>query len=543
MEASYIKDLRSNYLVIPKGEYGNDEPGSVRMLQANIIPGILKPDVRIIDNKTFYYFNITSKQSIDIVYEKSLMNYEQVRTLLLDVTKALDQVYEYLLNENDLLLDPKYIFTDLSSGTNNICYLPGYSKDIIKQLESFIEYIMNKVDYKDNEAVLFIYNLYAICRKDGFSYDKLIAHIREYQYENPLKQHERKSNFTKGQIDLHIESNVKNLNRQIPVMMEKITYEEEKYFYPAKTYIYTGICSLGAVLFLFICIKFKIIYTSLGTRVDYSKLAVLLLMLFVVTGYLLRKIWDKKNRMTKMVGKTEYIDPLSYSNDTEEKNVLDIRSEQSKNISIDKYDKADFGYKKLFNKIGFAQSKHLPDKISPLQSKNLLNKYGMVHKKNQNDVCNITQCMNGNDSTILNEEKSYNIQLNKFDKLYKVKNSDNENETNEDINPTVLLNADAHFGCRLEPLEKDRYEIIRITDFPFVIGKQRGNVDYVLDKEVVSRFHVKILKEEDRFFIMDLNSTNGTYLNNRPLSCYQRYELQEGDEVAIAGIKYTFNKF
>lgn len=542
MEASYIKDLRSNYLVIPKGEYGNDEPGSVRMLQANIIPGILKPDVRIIDNKTFYYFNITSKQSIDIVYEKSLMNYEQVRTLLLDVTKALDQVYEYLLNENDLLLDPKYIFTDLSSGTNNICYLPGYSKDIIKQLESFIEYIMNKVDYKDNEAVLFIYNLYAICRKDGFSYDKLIAHIREYQYENPLKQHERKSNFTKGQIDLHIESNVKNLNRQIPVMMEKITYEEEKYFYPAKTYIYTGICSLGAVLFLFICIKFKIIYTSLGTRVDYSKLAVLLLMLFVVTGYLLRKIWDKKNRMTKMVGKTEYIDPLSYSNDTEEKNVLDIRPEQSKNTITDKYYKADFGYKKLINKIGFTQSKSLPDKISHLLSKNLLNKTGKVNKI-QNDDNYITQGRNDYDSTILNEAKSYKIDLNKYDNSVKVSKLFNENGTNEDMNPTVLLNSDVHLGCCLEPLEKDRYEIIRITDFPFVIGKQRGNVDYVLDNEVVSRYHVKILKEEDKFFIMDLNSTNGTCLNNRLLSCYQRYELQEGDEVAIAGIKYTFSKF
>ena len=34
---------------------------------------------------------------------------------------------------------------------------------------------MNKIDYKDKEAVLLVYNLYAICRKDSFSYEDLLS--------------------------------------------------------------------------------------------------------------------------------------------------------------------------------------------------------------------------------------------------------------------------------------------------------------------------------------------------------------------------------
>ena len=79
-----------------------------------------------------------------------------------------------------------------------------------------------------------------------------------------------------------------------------------------------------------------------------------------------------------------------------------------------------------------------------------------------------------------------------------------------------------------------------MDNFPFVIGKYKNNVDYLLDKEVVSRYHLKITMEDDKYYITDLNSTNGTYLNEKPLPCYKKHEIVSGDEVSIAGIKYIF---
>ena len=60
----------------------------------------------------------------------------------------------------------------------------------------------------------------------------------------------------------------------------------------------------------------KIIYNSFGNRIEYSKLFALLLVLLCLEGYLMKHIWDKKNRITKMVTKSEYIDPREDWNTT-----------------------------------------------------------------------------------------------------------------------------------------------------------------------------------------------------------------------------------
>lgn len=466
MEVSYKKDLRNNYLVIPKDDGDSKEDYCIAMLQANTIQGIIGPDIRIIDNRILYYYDITSKQSLEILYEKTPINFEQLRNLFFNMTEIIDLAYEYLLNENDLVLDPKYIYYNLSSKKINICYLPGYNTDIRKQLIYLIEYIMNKVEYKDNEAVLYIYNLYAICREEGFPYDKFLMQIKESRHDSPIKLEIRKKPAGGNQTDKQeaLPKEKKRI-RQIPVMKEKISDDQEKYYYPVKTYIYTGMCFLGAIFILTAGIKAKIIYTSAGTRIDYSKLTFLLLILLSVAGYLLRKIWDKKNRMTKVVRKVEYIDPRPYME----------------------------GYAEEFEE-GAVSGNQPSQSIYAAENTGLTN------------------------------------------------NNPGKNKEDEEINPTVLLNGYLPAtGCCLEPAEKGIYETIRITEFPFVIGKQKGNVDYFLDNEAVSRYHIKITKDDNNYYIMDLNSTNGTSLNSNPLSCYQRVELRDGDEVAIAGIKYIFH--
>ena len=68
---SYIKDLHNNYLVLPKGD-DNGETYCARMLQANSIECIIKPNKRTIDNSILYYYDITAKQTIDIYIIKPI---------------------------------------------------------------------------------------------------------------------------------------------------------------------------------------------------------------------------------------------------------------------------------------------------------------------------------------------------------------------------------------------------------------------------------------------------------------------------------------
>jgi len=62
-----------------------------------------------------------------------------------------------------------------------------------------------------------------------------------------------------------------------------------------------------------------------------------------------------------------------------------------------------------------------------------------------------------------------------------------------------------------------------------VIGRGRG-ADVVLAEPTISRAHAAIGFEEDRFFVQDLGSTNGTLVNgNRE----EKVSLADGDEIQM----------
>lgn len=518
MDISYKKDLRHNYLVIPRPDDANDETYCVYMLEANTIDSILRPEPRTIDNQVFYYYDITAKQSLDTIYIKNSINYEKLKGLFIDIANFIEQAYEYLLNENDLLLKPEHIYVELSTGRTNLVYLPGYNRGFDKQISSLIEYLMNKVKYNDKEAVLYIYNLYAACREEGCCFNNLLSVIRDEILDRSNKVESKKrrnsinietntetnvENDTETDIETNIEantySNAKDTNtysrpkeantyskakdtntyikskdaitfgvsrgtleedkekHDILVMMEKISDEREIYYYPIKTYICAGASIVGAILVLIIAINMRIVYTSLCNRIDYSKLIALLIILIIIVGYLLRIIINKDNRLTKIISKPEYIDPRI-------DNMAKIKAE---------------------------------DKLGQIKT------------------------------------------VDEFDLLKNKPNDTYRQENNSEA--TVLLNEKTlNLGCYLEAVNKDTCDTIQLTDFPFIIGKQKGNVDYPLDKEIVSRYHLKLTKEEDNYYITDLNSTNGTTLNDKPLPCYQRHKIIKDDRVSIAGINYIF---
>lgn len=70
----------------------------------------------------------------------------------------------------------------------------------------------------------------------------------------------------------------------------------------------------------------------------------------------------------------------------------------------------------------------------------------------------------------------------------------------------------------------------------FLIGREES-CDLVLGNTEVSRKHARIFQFENKFFIEDLDSTNGTFLNGRNLSKPQ--PLSDGDLVTI-GEKNVF---
>jgi hypothetical protein len=79
------------------------------------------------------------------------------------------------------------------------------------------------------------------------------------------------------------------------------------------------------------------------------------------------------------------------------------------------------------------------------------------------------------------------------------------------------------------------------------IGKPNGQIppdidlSGVADSDIVSRVHADIRVEGDAFYLEDLGSSNGTYVNNLPLQMGDRHRLRPGDRIALGkGDKVSF---
>ena len=86
---------------------------------------------------------------------------------------------------------------------------------------------------------------------------------------------------------------------------------------------------------------------------------------------------------------------------------------------------------------------------------------------------------------------------------------------------------------------KDRFSNIRLEAAELKIGQGEG-VDIVIAKDTISHFHAKIDCEDQEYYIEDLNSTNGTFINDETLSYKERRKLQPNDIVRFADVRYRF---
>ena len=112
-----------------------------------------------------------------------------------------------------------------------------------------------------------------------------------------------------------------------------------------------------------------------------------------------------------------------------------------------------------------------------------------------------------------------------------------EEEDYEDPETTILkVQSDEKV---LKSVDSDKMDIT-IDGEEFIIGKVALVTHAQIDSKVISRMHAKIYKKEDEWKIVDLLSTNGTYLNGEKLKPEEEYSLKSGDKVRFANLEYVF---
>lgn len=453
MEVEYLRELRQNYLMIQVEEH-QEQGYEARMLTGNAIEGLLKFRIKKADNRCRFCYEITSKQPLSRMLEKQAMNAEQIRTLLLGIARTLTRMEDYLLTEEQIVLDPDYVYIDPEEYQPFLCLLPGKKGSFPEEFSRFLQFLLGKTDHEDNEAVVLIYGLYRESLKENYGLDNLLRWLQRGNYPN-MKYGTKEELFEKietedaeSRADQGIIYPQKVEEPEKACRQERRREEDGRSGQDQTVYLYflpgAAMLLLAAGIWLFGG-RYALMRSGVG-------LAAAGCVLLAGGGIL---FWHK--HFTKPLTPASSVHPF-ISN----------------------------------------QNSQFKTPVQPVQ-------WQMVFEEPRESAEEATAAVD------IHEEMR-----------------------------TVLLWDQGEEKTTRSLVSRDGEKDILLPYYPFVIGKQEGICDYVLDKSTVSRLHVRIDETEAGYRVTDLNSTNGTFINGRPLEANGAAMVQLGDEIGVADLKFQF---
>lgn len=159
-----------------------------------------------------------------------------------------------------------------------------------------------------------------------------------------------------------------------------------------------------------------------------------------------------------------------------------------------------------------------------------------LFKKNNNNK----EYNNGEDDELFIAEE-FSQSENYTNKNELVRNDIGIEEDSEEYGKTVILTDNSADGLRcLVQIIKGKEVVYDINKFPVTIGKSKEVVDIVINDNSVSRMHAKIYEENGEYYLHDLGSSNGTYVNSLMLEREERILIEPGDELKFGRAKVEF---
>lgn len=135
-----------------------------------------------------FYFEIQDKKDFLTLFSEEGNEYALIRNVLFGIVECLEQLGEYLLKPDSVILKPETIFLDTSKQVY-LCYIPGFEGNIQKEFCGFMEYLMKHVNHKEDRLVVMVYGIYHIVREQQYS---LLA-VREFMEEREQGQEAQKN--------------------------------------------------------------------------------------------------------------------------------------------------------------------------------------------------------------------------------------------------------------------------------------------------------------------------------------------------------------
>lgn len=504
LEAKYFRDYKHNYMILQCGQEAAVRSYQYKILTSDKIREILKCSIRHINGTTYYYYDISSRTTLQSLYQSTKMSCEQVRDLLWQIHGICDKLAGFFMEESGLVLLPEHIYYDFSSQKYIGLYYPDYQGDGAAY-EPLMNFLLEHIDTEDRQLAENMYRICEIASEPHFLIEDALQILEE---RNEVKQEEAP--------DVHIpdkEEPFPGTGEFPPVELPKEEQRktERSLLYP----VFAVLSVLGAAGAAAVCYLYDL--------AQEEKIALYGIMA-VLGGCFLFSVWGM------------------------------IRNKRnSREVEEEKTEKAD----RMFEESFVEMTATMPDAIAGgiAAGTSAKDMPGMVFQHTDRNLYSTREREGGSSSYAEKKNVSLERVLSRDMNLETMTpwpdsvrsmpmpsaaQSLSREQENDYYGNTIFFDESRAAEHKLYAVDRRNKQHIQLTQFPCTIGKMAGCVDYVLADSSVSRIHAKFDRQGDKILMTDMNSTNGTYKNGLRMQPQETVEIEPGDEIRFGNLNYCY---
>ena len=520
MSFTYENQCSNTYLVYKFQELDEIDSVGIGMITNNKIVGLAQSVFTQIDKDKFVKYNVTSKVQV-----KQLLSGKVDKKIVLGLFNGIADAFmstdEYMLNNNNILLDTDFIYTNVSSGETSLIYLPVNNREKSAQsIEEILRLILFSLQFdpaENFEYIVKIINFLNSSKKFMFSeFKELLNQIQlenneMTQYGDSTNKFEKlEKNIGNSNILGEKHTNNVELNRHVQSLnsSKNVQLNTEKSSSFAVDNLSKN-CELADPL-----PQKPVNGGSLSNQENIS--------LFSLLAH-----YSKENKELYNYQKAVKKANKGKNSTTNKK---DVNSNKSQNVS---YAIPNQAPQSMSKSVPSQQNQQFMPKPAPSQQ---------MPKASQMSVqSNPTQPkpVFPKSAPVSNPSVPQNI-------LQQMPVTGNFGETTVlgvgmAAGETTVLGAAQAQIVSPYLLRLKNNERIQLSKPVFRIGKERSYVDYFIsDNTAVSRSHANILIKGTEFYIVDTNSTNHTYVNGNMIQSNVETKLEHGSKVRLANEEFEF---
>lgn len=209
MVTEYIRILNCNYERIMLEEKLDEKRYQYCMINRGGIRNLLPCFIRCIDDNSYLYYDISSKQNLSQIFGRKKIKREWMRHFLTDMKQMYHELDRFLLDGQCIIWNPEQIYQDLEKDEFCFFYIPYYQKNTgFKQL---LEFWVENIDYEDDRLVEFVYHIHGEYGVQGNQYlEKQI-----FEDGKKLNEAELPNQIGNMRIAKEINDNLKKTNENV----------------------------------------------------------------------------------------------------------------------------------------------------------------------------------------------------------------------------------------------------------------------------------------------------------------------------------------